>query len=205
MIPKILHFIWIGDNKPNYVDFAINNFREVNPDFKINFVFEKDIENPTNDDVKQYLKKFKPDEKNSKSFIIQFVDLFRKFLLIKYGGIYLDCDTFPIRPFNDELLKLNKFNVTRSYGLNFIIYHEIFFMGRDLDTTKKYVNVLYPVDSFYDNKVYQKNKKDFKNCILKYGTHCNDPRRCYIDHYNDYLWKKDKNFVSLTKWDMDRK
>ena len=35
MIQKKLHFIWLGDNIPNYVNFAIENFRNVNKDFEI--------------------------------------------------------------------------------------------------------------------------------------------------------------------------
>ena len=38
MIPKILHFIWLGPNKPNYVNFAIDTFKKVNHDFEINFI-----------------------------------------------------------------------------------------------------------------------------------------------------------------------
>jgi mannosyltransferase OCH1-like enzyme len=36
-IPKILHFIWFG-YMPNYVNFCIENYKNINPDFKINFV-----------------------------------------------------------------------------------------------------------------------------------------------------------------------
>jgi mannosyltransferase OCH1-like enzyme len=38
MIPKILHFIWFGNNIPSYVYFSINTFKRINPDFSIHFI-----------------------------------------------------------------------------------------------------------------------------------------------------------------------
>ena len=38
MIPKQLFFIWLGDNKPKYVDFAVKTFKDVNPDFKVDLM-----------------------------------------------------------------------------------------------------------------------------------------------------------------------
>ena len=37
LIPKILHFIWIG-HKPNYIDYMLQAYKKVNPQFTINFV-----------------------------------------------------------------------------------------------------------------------------------------------------------------------
>ena len=55
MIPKQLFFIWLGDNKPNYVDFAVNTFKGVNPDFKVDLIEWKieDIENPSDELLKR--------------------------------------------------------------------------------------------------------------------------------------------------------
>ena len=42
MIPRILHFIWFGRNRPKYVDYSISGFMKANPQFKLDFV-----ENPS--------------------------------------------------------------------------------------------------------------------------------------------------------------
>lgn len=36
-------------------------------------------------------------------------DALRFYLLDTYGGIYLDCDTFPVKPFDDRLLNMDYF------------------------------------------------------------------------------------------------
>jgi mannosyltransferase OCH1-like enzyme len=44
---------------------------------------------------------------------VRFVDVLKFYLLDKYGGIFLDCDTFPVKPFDDILLQ-NEFFACRS-------------------------------------------------------------------------------------------
>ena len=128
MIQKKLHFIWLGDNIPNYVNFAIENFRNVNKDFEIYkwFFTIKDIENPKDELLKRAiddaLKNKKLPCNKHKPFIVIVSDNYRCVLLKHYGGIYLDCDTFPIKPFDEKLLRLNNFSVTRSYENNEIIF-----------------------------------------------------------------------------------
>lgn len=111
MIPKQLFFIWLGNTPPDYCNFAINAFRDVNPDFKVDFLYWsiEDIENPKDEILKKSVEDVIKLNKKGKKFIIEVADLYRYKLLYKYGGIYLDCDTFPVRPFDDELLKLNNF------------------------------------------------------------------------------------------------
>ena len=59
--------------------------------------------------------------------------MLRFYLLDKYGGIYLDCDTFPVKPFDDLLLQ-NEFFACRSFIGKNDIYddicsYDIFFIG----------------------------------------------------------------------------
>ena len=208
MIQKKLHFIWLGDNIPNYVNFAIENFRNVNKDFEIYkwFFTIKDIENPKDELLKHAiddaLKNKKLPYNKHKPFIVIVSDNYRCVLLKHYGGIYLDCDTFPIKPFDEKLLRLNNFSVTRSYENNEIIFNEIFFMGLNNDKKENYKHyLLYPVDMDYGNQDKVNLYKSFYNCTLEYGQHCNDPKRCYIDHYNDYSWNPNNCRVPLCKFD----
>jgi len=36
-------------------------------------------------------------------------------LVSTFGGIYVDCDTFPMKPFDDALLQMQQFTVARHY------------------------------------------------------------------------------------------
>ena len=122
MIPKVMHVIWFGDNVPSYCRFAIRKYRELNPDFVVKTYFktvdqierihkssvlnEDDvllkhcidaILNLDTDYTAQVLKSkntFKMD------FIQVLADIFRLEVLNRYGGIYVDCDTYPLQPFS---------------------------------------------------------------------------------------------------------
>ena len=63
----------------------------------------------------------------NKPFIVNVSDSYRYVLLKHYGGIYLDCDTFPVRPFDDSLLDHTEFDVTISWGINQFIVRDVFF------------------------------------------------------------------------------
>jgi mannosyltransferase OCH1-like enzyme len=65
-------------------------------------------------------------------FIQTLADIFRLAVLNKYGGIYLDCDTYPLKPF-DSLLMTKNFTVAR-HTYNNIIIPDSFFMGKDVNT-----------------------------------------------------------------------
>lgn len=200
MIQKNLFFIWFG-SKPKYVDFCVSNFHKINLDFNIKTYFytdedvllSKQFKGPiydlvgkkiiedsiynteTNDD---FLKTY-----HNKDIIykISLSDRLRYLLIYRYGGIYLDCDTFPIKPFDDELLSLENFCVTQGEDKG-----DIFFIGRNKDTNfkdcvKLSTNSHY--DKLWNNKKFINMCTKFNNCELVYGDYFNDPKEHYIDHY----------------------
>lgn len=100
MIPKKLHYIWIGNNsKPNLMDICINSWREKLPDYEIiewnesNLDFENEIN--SNTFLKECL------ERKLWAFLS---DYFRMKVLYENGGIYLDTDMQIIKSL-DEFLK----------------------------------------------------------------------------------------------------
>lgn len=206
MIPKQLFFIWIGNNKPSYVDFAINTFKEVNFDFDINFIHIKDIDKTNNDDVLYVLDKIKNDKdslyykiynrpwakysyKNIIGKYSNITDCLKFYYVNKYGGIYLDCDTFPVKPFDSDLLSNDYFYGTNQSNNNLIDYY---FMGsqkgkllniyENPELRGKLFHINYP-----DTNSIHKNKQDFYNCSLKYSHNINNN---YIIHFFDNTWKK---------------
>jgi len=200
MIQKRLLFVWLGDNKPNYVDFAINAFKEVNPSFIIDFIHfsDQDVEDSKSykGNIAKILKpqqidcikkdSLDPDYNNRyKSFDsvykIKLSVPLRFSYLYLYGGIYLDCDTFPIKPFDDELLSKNKFICQQNNNKK-----DCFFIGYERNCKDK--SCLLPTRSGYGNNLHKNEKymdlcTKFYNCTLKYGDHFNDPNIHYIDHY----------------------
>ena len=126
MIPKQLFFIWLGDEQPDYINYAIKAYKDMNPDFKVDLIrYTKDEVIHTSDSVintcKKYIDLTKKGIQNkyfdfikyrmeSKFNYIQLLSDFIRFeLLYYYGGIYLDCDTFPIKKFDDKLLNNGSF------------------------------------------------------------------------------------------------
>lgn len=218
MIPKKIWFIWFGDNKPNYVDFAINAFREANPDFNIELIHKtiKDIEDPSD---KKYDKEIKEciyyilnkdnPRKNilykksiiayttysKRRFIQILANIFRLKIINTYGGIYLDCDTFPVKPFDDELLNNKNFCV---HNINDPWPKDCFFLGCSPGIYKPD----YKFDRVYNiEKILPKNKwyirrKRFYECRLKYIE--NLESEYYIEHFEDRTWQKRKHKDILT-------
>jgi hypothetical protein len=126
--------------------------------------------------------------------------------LYKYGGIYLDCDTFPVRPFDDALLNHTEFDVTISWGWNQFITRDVFFLGKCnkkyLETHPKNHVFLYP---HTETMKFFELRDKFFNCTLKYGEYYGDPKYYYINHYHDFTWNPKNLKTPLCKFDEELK
>lgn len=120
---------------------------------------------------------------NENYWVVLLVDIFRFFVLADYGGIYVDTDTFPLKPFDDALLS-EPFNCTaRTRG----IQPDMFFIGREVHTgcgqipgvAKKW---LFP---FYQRTTSPLTLDDIAN--LKYTEDLSSKR--YIEHFFFKTWK----------------
>ena len=223
MIPKKIFFIWIG-NVPKYVDFCINSFSNVNKDYDIipiiiNLDDLNNIENYKsiyidsilccidnilklngiyNSIIKHYIKM-------NRKFISILCNILRIELLNKYGGIYLDCDTFPLRPFDDYLLSLTEFcSYIPFKNKKDPFYHrqrDCNFMGWCPNSKKTSFYQIWNVVNV-SNFDYKKDpdwntRRDmFFNCKLDYKELSTE---YYIEHYEDNLWVK--NLVPKCKFD----
>lgn len=200
MIPKRLIFIWLGSELPYYGKFCIDNFKKVNPEFEIMLIYEPNLDNIRNQDILDLLNIIKLNklsfyykimhrkwgDKNLTSkygFYTNISDALRFYVLNKYGGIYLDLDTFPVKPFDNFSLSHNhgfavKYSIKR---------HDIFFVGMPSGCIEnKYVfidektfdwrfadtvfDMRYPEDIIkYTCKNYNSLRQDFLSCRWKYG------------------------------------
>ena len=194
MIPKKLWFIWFG-NRPNYVDFCIKSFRDFNSDYEINFIYKDNLNsldqcNKIDRDIIECIEwikkpstcKYKElinyDIRQNHPYNVLLSNILRVSIINKYGGIYLDCDTFPIKPFDDKLLSLNNFCSTTL--IKGILYKGRYFFGRDIHsrTDKK---MLFPTRICYDD-LFMNDYKSFRNCSLK-SVKKPDNNLTYIEHF----------------------
>jgi mannosyltransferase OCH1-like enzyme len=95
-VPKIIHQIWIGP-KPAPIK-LMNTWKEKHPDFEYIFWNDKEFEKrgmtfecqDKIDEMEEYCGK---------------TDIMRWEILYKYGGVYIDADSFCIEKLTDEMLK----------------------------------------------------------------------------------------------------
>lgn len=84
MIPKIIHYIWLGNNPiPPQIKKCINSWSKVCPDYEIKFWNEENL------DLEKY--QYVKDALEAKKYAFA-SDVLRFEILKKYGGIYLDVD-----------------------------------------------------------------------------------------------------------------
>ena len=101
MIPKILHYIWLGGKKTPLVAKCISSFHKYQPDYEIKEWNEKNI------DISNYspmLKKKWEESYNEKKFAYC-SDISRLYIMKEYGGIYVDTDVEFIKPLSDSFLE----------------------------------------------------------------------------------------------------
>lgn len=87
MIPKIIHYVWIGGPKGNVENICINSWREKLPDYEIMEWNENTM------DIESEIKGIRFLEECYKRKIWAFIsDYIRIKKLYEYGGVYLDTD-----------------------------------------------------------------------------------------------------------------
>lgn len=239
MIPKILHFIWIGQ-KPLYLNHVINLYKNKNPECTINLVYYSNSEleniyfnNIINTKLDNIIFSLLTDIFNKHRyqelishlisgnylinltytpFIQLFCDILRLELLNIYGGIYVDCDTYPIKAFDNNIFnkdliciydKVNNSYIPNNY---FLASSKKYQFINYFDTTNKNIFKLIHTNNQQFTRLNQNKDFDFiirrikffKNKLtdddFKYITH-ND----YFEHYSEFRWGTGK--ILKTKFD----
>lgn len=102
MIPKLLHFIWIGDAfKMPYK--CMKTWTDKNPEYKV-VLWDNDALEKSNWKNHRQLH----DMLDKKDYAGA-SDVMRYEILYEHGGIYIDADTFCVKPLEDWLLNCNAF------------------------------------------------------------------------------------------------
>ena len=236
MIPRRLLFIWLGYHLPKYALFAINAFKKMNPSFDVKLVcrsvdqleklyntkscladevddlirqclrliVDKSIQTP----YRLYIEHQRRIYSKHVHVVNLLSDILRIALLNKYGGIYLDCDCFPVKPFDDKLLSLEYFTVDRHYNAHFQHGLDNYFIGackQDNETLldgifdKKCVHLLQTTPNWHNNINFIYNKQLFFKQQLKLGS-WSLSKDFYIEHYNRNSWHSNSTSMLPTSF-----
>jgi len=99
-IPKIIHQLWIGDKPPPVK--MMDTWKDMNPDFEyIRWTEELIVEKNMVFECQHRIDEM--EEINGKA------DIMRWEILYKYGGVFIDADSFCISPLDDKLLNTKSF------------------------------------------------------------------------------------------------
>ena len=101
MIPKKLHFVWVGDESKCPHN-CINTWRELNPDYEVRVWGNEDYKSYEWEN-KRHMEEMWKQELNGVA------DIMRYEILYNEGGITLDADSICLRPLEDWLLEPNEF------------------------------------------------------------------------------------------------
>jgi mannosyltransferase OCH1-like enzyme len=99
-IPKIIHQTYKNNNLPDIYKLCQNEIKKLHPDFEYRFYTDNDMDNIMKIEFQEYYDKF-----NELPRMIMKIDMFRYFLMYKYGGLYADMDYLMFKPF--DLLNYN--------------------------------------------------------------------------------------------------
>ena len=148
-IERNLLFVWIGDELPIYAHNCMNAYKRMNPTFNVvlkHFTVH-DVEHPEDPLLRKVVDailEVKDGLRNKHyDFIKRYLDEGRRFCQVvanllrfvaleEMGGIYLDMDTLPMRPFDDQLLASGSFNSICTGWRDRKLWNELHKDGKEL-------------------------------------------------------------------------
>jgi inositol phosphorylceramide mannosyltransferase catalytic subunit len=102
MIPKIIHQTYKHASLPSVFAQCQKVIRELHPDFEYRFYTDEDMYSEIKTHFPEYYDKFEGLPR-----MIMRIDMFRYFLMYRYGGLYTDMDYLMFKPFdmlNEEIV-----------------------------------------------------------------------------------------------------
>ena len=94
-IPKIIHQTYKNYNLPDIYKMCQTEIKRLHNDFEYRFYTDDDMDILMKTDFPEYYDKF-----NELPRMIMKIDMFRYFLMYKYGGLYADMDYLMFKPFD---------------------------------------------------------------------------------------------------------
>ena len=94
-IPKIIHQTYKNYDLPEIYKMCQTEIKNLHSDFQYCFYTDNDMDNLIKNEFSKYYEKF-----NELPRTIMKIDMFRYFLMYKYGGLYVDMDYLMLKQFN---------------------------------------------------------------------------------------------------------
>ena len=94
-IPKIIHNTYKNHDLPDMYKRCQTEIKRLHPDFEYRFYTDDDMDRVMKTEFPDYYDKF-----NELPRMIMKIDMFRYFLMYKYGGLYTDMDYLMLNPFD---------------------------------------------------------------------------------------------------------
>ncbi len=152
-IPKIIHQTYKNHNLPETYRICQREIKRLHPDFEYRFYTDQDMDVLMKTEFPEYYDKF-----NVLSRMIMKIDMFRYFLMYKYGGLYVDMDYYMFKPFDlleyDVVIPCNKED---SYGKSICLGNCIFASCRGHKFWKILMDTLFTIDRTKKEYSYDKN------------------------------------------------
>ena len=176
-IDKNLLFIWIGEKLPVNSKYIIEQYQKSNPTFNIVLIHIKDLDTSDNKyaiELKkilnncpttnaycglynsEFLKKLRNSKQVDKN--VAFSDVLRFYILNDIGGIYCDLDTFPNKPFDEQLLKYNFYvQYLNTNAKENALWTDIYFFGMKKNTISLNDTILFDKQIAYRTDLFLKS------------------------------------------------
>lgn len=177
MIPKKIHYVWIGGPKGNIENICINSWKEKLPDYEICEWNENNI------DIEELIKGKKFLEECYKRKLWAFIsDYIRIKVLYEQGGVYMDTDMQIVKDITPLLEKSEVF-----FG-----YEDKKYANGAIIGAKKGHKVLKDFLDFYESKILDTNIYTIPKVI----THVIETKYEKIDrnHYSDSIMIYDEEY-----------
>ena len=183
LIPKLLHFIWLGDKEiPEYFNIYLSKWKQLYPEYKITIWDDSSIEDADifpNNTIKNLY--------NSYSNNVFKADICRYCLLYKFGGIYFDVDFEPIKRIPDNFLN---FDFLAAYQNEKEVNNAFIGSKPNTNILETTINDL-PINVYkVINQVGEKNA--FEHCIPDLAAPLYFTKKCN-------LYKNNDNYYFFTK------
>lgn len=175
MIPKKIHYIWLGGRpKSKLTEICINSWKRKLPDYTIIEWNEQNINLEELCKENRFLKKCV--ELELWAFVSDYI---RLYILYTEGGIYLDTDVEVVKTYDDLLC-----------NSSFMGYEENDYIGTATIGSERHNPLIKAILDFYNTDIWNvsfiNNPIIFKCILEKEPELFNDCRICPIDYFSPY-------------------
>lgn len=140
LIPKLIHFIWLGSPLPAKCAEMISSWEKFHPDWTVRLWTDEDIPLFNLWNIEAFERANNYGEKS---------DIFRYEILYRYGGLYVDTDFECLKPF-DHLHKSCEFYAGIAYDRSPILYNGLIGASPRHPILKACINNIRPSEGNHD-------------------------------------------------------